>query len=163
MQETIWDSLDEDSARLLRAALDEADTEAGSQAENIEIGQRASALTDEIKSNSSPEELLKFNQELTAYLDAARERKFQAQELQASIQLKLSQIDEAELEIVQLSAFRPALAKAVNHSAIKYEEAQNEYGLNDFKIATLEDRISMRRGEILSLRRQLTELKNKGS
>jgi chromosome segregation ATPase len=154
----IWDSLDEESARLLRAALDDDDVEDMTQAQLIEIEQRADELTNEIKSLSSPAETLIFGRELTAYLAVARERKAQAQELQTTIALKLAEIDESEFEIAQLSAGRPALARAVNDTADHHEKARDAYGKNEFRLASLENLISMRRGEIVSLRRKLAEL-----
>jgi chromosome segregation ATPase len=158
MNETVFNFLDEESASLLRAALGEEKEEEGPDL-FAEAEQRAIEIGKEIKSSLDSKDSLNFARELTGFLDKARKRALQVKNIQEEIAAKEAQVDETQLEIKQLISGRDALAEAVNQTLKLHQDKRYEYDRNEFAIATLEDRVVMRRSELTTLRRQLKELK----
>jgi chromosome segregation ATPase len=158
MDTAFIDRLDEQTARYVREALTETDTNNDVREQLADVTRQAAEVAQFVETAASADALA-FTQELSAFLDKAKSKATEARRIEAEIEAKLADVERAQREIEQLSALMPALAVSVNQAFDKHEEAQHDYNENEFRIATLSTRLSMRRGELTELRRRLAQLK----
>lgn len=159
MKETITELLDDLSARLDCDVLDENEAEREVHEKLSDTRHRASTVTSEIKNLASAGDALLFATELTGFLDRAKAKALETKRIQDEIEVKQAQVAETHAEIQQLSASLPALAQAVNLALTNYEDLRYDHNAQEFQIATLATRLSMRRAELTDLRGQLQRLK----
>ena len=159
MDTAFIDRLDEQTARYVREALTESGTDNDVREQLADVTRQAAEVAQDVEASASPDDALAFTRTLNSFLDKAKAKALEARRIGAAIEAKLLEVAETQAEIEQLSASMPALAVAVNRTLDIYEEAQHEYNAHEFKIATLEDRKSLRRAELTEMRRRLTQLK----
>jgi chromosome segregation ATPase len=159
MDATFISTLDETTARYVREALTDTDTDNEVREQLADLTKQAAEAAQDVEAGASADDTLAFTREVRTLLDRARTKALEAKRIETNIQAKQADIAKAHAEIEQLSASMPALAVAVNRTLDKYEEAQHEYNAHEFKIATLEDSKSLRRAELTELRRRLAQLK----
>ncbi|HEX7315433.1 MAG TPA: hypothetical protein VF297_16035 [Pyrinomonadaceae bacterium] len=160
MDTTFINMLDEQTAKYLREALADSDTDNDVRERLADMTRQTAEAAQIVEAGASADDALAFTHEVYAVLDKAKTKALEARQIAENIEAKLRELAETQAEIEQLSASMPALAVAVNRTLDKYEEAQHEYNAHEFKIATLEDRKSLRRAELTELRRRLAQLKS---
>ena len=160
MESTFIETLDETTARYVREALSESDTDSDVRAQLAEAMRQAAQVTQDVETGASPDDALTFKRELDSFLTKAKTKALEAQRIETNIAEKQRDVAIVQAEIDELSSSLPALAAAVNRTLDKYEEARHDYNAQEFKITTLSTRLSMRRGEMAELRRQLDRLTN---
>ena len=159
MNTTFINTLDETTARHLREALTDTDTDKEVREQLADVTRQATEVAQVVEAAACAGDALAFTQELSAFLNKAKSKATEARRIETEIEAKLANVEEAKREIEQLSALMPTLAAAVNQTFGKHEEARHDYNENEFRIATLSTRLSMRRGELTELRRRLAQLK----
>jgi chromosome segregation ATPase len=159
MDTAFIDMLDEQTARYVREALADSDTDNEVREQLADVTRQAAEVAQVVEVAACADDALAFTQELSAFLDKAKSKATEARRIEAEIEAKLADVEKAQREIEQLSALMPALAVSVNQAFDKHEEAQHDYNENEFRIATLSTRLSMRRGELTELRRRLAQIK----
>jgi chromosome segregation ATPase len=159
MDTAFIDKLDEQTARYVREALTDANTDSEVHERLADLTKHAAEAAQVVEAGASAGDALAFTYALNKFIDDAKTKALEAKRIEGEIDAKLSEVAKAKAEIEQLSALMPALAVAVNQTLDRYEEARHEYDAQEFKIATLSTRLSMRRGELAGLRRRLAQLK----
>jgi chromosome segregation ATPase len=159
MDTAFIDKLDEQTARYVREALTDTDPDSEVREQLADVMRQAAEVAQDVEAGASSDDALAFTRTLNSFLDKAKAKALEARRLEAAVEAKLLEVAETQAEIEQLSATMPALAVAVNRTLDKYEEAQHDYNENEFRIATLSTRLSMRRGELTELRRRLAQIK----
>lgn len=159
MDTAFIDRFDEQTAKYLRKALADSDTDNDVRERLADMTRQAAEAAQIVEAGASADDALAFTREVSTLLDRARTKAMEARRIETDIEAKQREVAKTQAEIEQLSASMPALAVAVNRALDKYEEAQHEYNAHEFKIATLEGRKSLRRAELTELRRRLAQLK----
>jgi predicted RNase H-like nuclease (RuvC/YqgF family) len=159
MDTTFINKLDKTTARYVREALTDTDTDKDVSEQLAEVTRQAAEVAQDVEAGASPADALTFTREVRAVLDGARAKALEAQRLQAEIEAKQLDVSETQAEIEKLSTSMPALAVAVNRAYDVYEEARQDYNAQEFNIATLSIKLSMRRSEMAELRRRLAQIK----
>jgi chromosome segregation ATPase len=159
MDTAFIDKLDEQTARYVREALIDSDTDNAVREQLEDVTRRAAEAAQDVEAGASTEAALDFTRAVRAVLDTAKTKALEARRIEASMKAKQADIVKARAEIEKLSASMPALAVAVNRTLDQYEAARHDYNEIEFKIATLSTRLSMRRGELAELRRRLEQIK----
>jgi chromosome segregation ATPase len=158
MNESFINSLDEVTGRYVQEALNDDDSGNGLEEQFVGIQQQVSQVAEEIKSSAEAADALVFTESLRGFLSVSRERALRLQKLDLDIEQKEGQVSETQKEIQQLSTSLPAFGEVMRRALSEYEAARYEYNTQEFKIASLDNRLVMRRSELASLRRQLKEL-----
>ncbi|HEX8070870.1 MAG TPA: hypothetical protein VF546_13020 [Pyrinomonadaceae bacterium] len=159
MDESFITTLDETTGRYIREALADADTDNKLCEQLAEVRRQASEVVLAVEAGASPDATLAFTREFDSFLNKAKAKALKAKRIETDIKSKQVAVAETQAEIERLSDSLPALADAVNRALDKYEEVRHDYNEREFKIATLLTRLSMRRGELVELRRHLAQLK----
>lgn len=159
MDTTFINKLDERTARYLREALADSDTDNDVRERLADLTRQATEAAQIVEAGASADDALVFTREVSTLLDRARTKALETRRIETDIEAKQREVAETQAEIEQLSASMPALAVAVNRTLDKYKEAQHGYNAHEFKIATLEGRKSLRRAELTELRRRLAQIK----
>lgn len=159
MDTTFISKLDETTARYVRETLTDTDTDKEVRGQLADVTRQAAEVAQVVEVAACADDALAFAQELSAFLDKAKSKATEARCIEAEIEAKLADVEKVQREIEQLSALMPALAVSVNQAYDKHEEAQHNYNENEFRIATLSTRLSMRRGELTEMRRRLAQIK----
>lgn len=159
MNLTFINTLDKQTGRYVREALSDTDSDSDVRAQLSEVTRQAAEVAQDVEAGASPNDALAFTRDLDSFLTRAKTKALEAKHIDTEIDAKLAEVAQAQVEIQRLSASMPALAEAVNKAFDKYEEVRHDYNEQDFKIATLSTRLSMRRAELAELRRRLEEIK----
>lgn len=159
MDTAFIDRLDEQTARYVHEALADTDTDNEVHEQLAHLTKHAAEAAQIVEAAASPDGALAFTREVCTLLDRAKTKVTEAKRIETDIEAKLKDVATTQAEIEKLSASMPALAAAVNRTLDKYEEARHGYDAQEFKIATLSTRLSMRRGELAELRRRLEQIK----
>lgn len=159
MDATFIKSLDEQTARYVREALTDIDTDKEVHEQLSGVTRQAAEAAQIVEAAASADDILTFTREFHIFLDRTKTKATEARRIEAEIEAKLADVERAKRGIEQLSTLMPALAVTVNQTFDNHEEARHDYNENEFRIATLSTRVSMRRGELTELRRRLAQLK----
>lgn len=159
MNTAFIETLDATTRHYLRQALSDSD-------DNEEVREKLAGLlihaaeaAQDVEAGAKPVDALAFTHSLNKFIDEIKTRALEARRLESDIEAKQREVAKTQAEIEELSASMPALAVAVNQAFDKHEEARRDYNAQEFKIATLSTRLSMRRGELTELRRRLAQIK----
>jgi uncharacterized coiled-coil protein SlyX len=158
MDLTFINTLDKQTGRYVREALSDTDTDNNVRAQLADVTKQAAKVAQDVEAGASPDDALTFKRELDRFLAEAKTKALEAHRIETTIEEKLREVAKTQAEIDELSASLPALVAAVNQTLGRYEEARYDHSTQEFKIATLSTRLSMRRGEMAELRRQLDKL-----
>lgn len=159
MDATFINTLDETTARYVREALTDTDTDNVVREQLADVTRQAAEVAQIVETAASADDALTFTREFREFLDKSQSKATAASRIEDDIKAKQLEVAETQAEIEQLSALMPALAVAVNRAFDKHEEARHDYNENEFRIVTLSTRLSMRRGELTELRRRLAQIK----
>jgi flagellar hook-basal body complex protein FliE len=161
MDLTFINTLDKQTGRYVREALSDTDTDSEVRAQLAGVTTQAAEVAQDVQAGASPDDALAFSRDLDSFLTKAKTKALEAKRVETDIDAKLAEVAQVHAEIHQLSASMPALAEAVNKVFDKYEEVSRDYNEQEFKIATLTTRLSMRRAELAELRRRLEQIKTR--
>ncbi|HEX8475501.1 MAG TPA: hypothetical protein VF666_15850 [Pyrinomonadaceae bacterium] len=159
MDETFLTTLDETTKRYVREALKDFDTDNELREQLAGVQRQAAEVAQEVEAGASPSDALAFTREFDRFLNRTKAKALEAKRIETEIERKRAEVADAQTEIQQRTALMPALSQAVNQALSRYEEVRHEYNVQEFNIATLESRISLRRAELAALRRKLALLK----
>jgi chromosome segregation ATPase len=159
MNTSFMDRLDETTRQYVREALADTDTDTAVREQLAGVTKQAAEVAQEVEAGASPDDALAFTREFENFLSVSKAKALEAERIEAEIETKRAEVAETQAEIQHRSASLSALAAAVNRTLDKCEEARYEYSAQEFQIATLSTRLSMRRAELADLRRQLAQLK----
>lgn len=159
MDTAFIDRLDEQTARYLHEALTDSDTDNDVRARLADLTRQAAEAAQDVEAGASPDDALAFTREVFAALAKSKTKALEAKRIADDIEAKQADVVKTQADIEQLSASMPTLAAAVNRTLDSYEEARHDYNAQEFKIATLSTRLSMRRGELAELRQRLAQIK----
>jgi chromosome segregation ATPase len=153
------DRLDETTKQYVREALADTDTDNSVSKQLAGVTKQAAEVAQEVEAGASLDDALAFTREFKNFLSVSKAKALEAKRLEAEIEIKRAEATQAQAEIQQRSASLSALAAAVNRTLDKYEEARYDHAAQEFQLATLSTRLSMRRAELAELRRRLAEIK----
>lgn len=159
MNTTFINKLDETTARYVREALADTDTDNNVSEQLADLTRQAADAAHDVEAGASPDDTLTFTREVSRLLDRARTKALEAKRIESDIETKQLELAETQAEIERLNASLLPLVDVVTSTREKYEDAQYDYKAQEFKIASLEGRKSLRRAELTELRRQLAQLK----
>lgn len=153
------DRLDEQTAQYVREALTDTDTDNDVCERLADLTRQAAEAAQVVEAGASADDALAFTREVYAVLDKAKTKALEARRIEANIEAKRLELSETQAEIERLNSSLLPLADAVTSTRERYEAAQYDYKAQEFKIASLEGRKSLRRAELTELRRRLAQLK----
>jgi hypothetical protein len=159
MDTTFIDNFDEQTARYVREAFANTDTGSDVRQRLADLTRQAAEAAQDVSTGASPEDALAFTRDVRAVLVNAKTRALEAKRIETDIEAKRLELAETQAEIERLNSSLLPLADVVTDTRAKYEEAQYDYRVQEFKIASLEGRKSLRRAELTELRRRLAQLK----
>src|SRR5688500_7533731 len=122
MDKTFISKLDKITARYVREALTDSDTDNEVHEQLADVTRQAAEVAQVVEIAACADDALAFKQELSACLDKAKSKATETRRIEANIEVKLADVEKAQREIEQLSASMPALAVAVNQAFDKHEE-----------------------------------------
>jgi chromosome segregation ATPase len=159
MDATFINRLDEQTAKYLREALADSDTDNDVRERLADLTRQAAEAAQIVEAGASADDALVFTHEVYAVLDKAKTKALEAKRIEANIEAKRLELSETQAEIERLNSSLLPLADVVTSTRERYEAAQYNYKAQEFKIASLEGRKSLRRAELTELRRRLAQIK----
>ncbi|HEV2706003.1 MAG TPA: hypothetical protein VGV59_08760 [Pyrinomonadaceae bacterium] len=161
MNEAFIETLDETTRRYVREALADSDTDNELRELLADVRKQATEVVREVEAIARPQDALAFTREFENFLSVSKAKALEAKRIEDEIETKGAEVAETQAEIRHRSASLPALAAAVNRTLDNYEDARYDHAAQEFQIATLATRLSMRRAELAELRQRLAQLKAK--
>jgi chromosome segregation ATPase len=159
MDTTFINRLDEQTARYLREALADSDTDNDVRERLADLTRQTAEAVQVVEAGASPDDALAFTREVSTLLDRERTRALEARRVEAGIEAKRLELAETQAEIERLNSSLLPLADVVTSTRERYEAAQHNYKAQEFRIASLEGRKSLRRAELTELRQRLAQIK----